>query len=458
MDSNFREGGGGGGERSHEIKVNLYDLSRGLASGLSQNMLGVQLDGIWHTGVVVYGFEYFFGGGIHCLTPAQVIQRYGMVPNQTISLGETLISRDNFHSFLRSPEMERKFNVNSYHLLRNNCNNFSDDVVKFLRGDDKGIPAHITELPNRVMSTPVGRMFLEPMLTNLERSNPFNVEDGHQLEFTETDNSLSWREIREVSLASLMKKHGEELVYFFEEKPTAGFSQSIDCVVDDFLYIGSLERVDQWACSRMKGKKGDPPIGITHVLNLSANESASTESSNWLSSSGEVEYFGVDSLTSQPEDVFDVVTSFIEASLENERKSRCLVFCSQGINESAAAVCSYLLQSDTSQFNIPEIDKEKSLKSVLLFVKSKRKCIYPDLQYLDALISVENEVLGQTSLTRQAVSELHFDSSTSELRKIVTDPVEDIMALGLPGVNETAIEQALDKTKGDINAAINLLL
>ncbi len=55
MDSNFRKGGGSNGEIRQEIKVNLYDLSRGLASGLSQNMLGVQLDGIWHSGVVVYG-------------------------------------------------------------------------------------------------------------------------------------------------------------------------------------------------------------------------------------------------------------------------------------------------------------------------------------------------------------------------------------------------------------------
>lgn len=28
---------------------------------------GKQFEGIWHTGIVVYGYEYFFGGGIHRL-------------------------------------------------------------------------------------------------------------------------------------------------------------------------------------------------------------------------------------------------------------------------------------------------------------------------------------------------------------------------------------------------------
>lgn len=27
-------------------------------------MIGQQVDGIWHTGIVVYGKEYYFGGGI----------------------------------------------------------------------------------------------------------------------------------------------------------------------------------------------------------------------------------------------------------------------------------------------------------------------------------------------------------------------------------------------------------
>ena len=41
------------------MQVYLYDLSQGMARALSQQFLGKQIDGIWHTGIVVYGHEYF---------------------------------------------------------------------------------------------------------------------------------------------------------------------------------------------------------------------------------------------------------------------------------------------------------------------------------------------------------------------------------------------------------------
>lgn len=33
-------------------------------------MIGKQIDGIWHTGIVVYGKEFYFGGGISYDLPA----------------------------------------------------------------------------------------------------------------------------------------------------------------------------------------------------------------------------------------------------------------------------------------------------------------------------------------------------------------------------------------------------
>lgn len=43
----------------YRVQVYLYDLSQGMARALSQQFLGKQIDGIWHTGIVVYGHEYF---------------------------------------------------------------------------------------------------------------------------------------------------------------------------------------------------------------------------------------------------------------------------------------------------------------------------------------------------------------------------------------------------------------
>lgn len=37
------------------VSLRVYDLSRGMARQLSPALLGKQIDGIWHTGVLVYG-------------------------------------------------------------------------------------------------------------------------------------------------------------------------------------------------------------------------------------------------------------------------------------------------------------------------------------------------------------------------------------------------------------------
>lgn len=48
-------------------------------------------------------------------------------------------------SFVYRPE--------TYHLLDHNCNTFSNEVAQFLTG--KGIPSHITNLPQEILNTQV---------------------------------------------------------------------------------------------------------------------------------------------------------------------------------------------------------------------------------------------------------------------------------------------------------------
>jgi hypothetical protein len=71
-----------------------------MAAQMSQALIGKQIDYIPHTGIVVYGVEYFFGGGIQKMPPAQVESTFGLRPVKTEVLGTTDITQDVFHTFL----------------------------------------------------------------------------------------------------------------------------------------------------------------------------------------------------------------------------------------------------------------------------------------------------------------------------------------------------------------------
>lgn len=52
------------------VQLYVYDMTNGVASVMSQMLLGQRIDGIWHTGVVVFGKEWFFGSsGIQSCMP-----------------------------------------------------------------------------------------------------------------------------------------------------------------------------------------------------------------------------------------------------------------------------------------------------------------------------------------------------------------------------------------------------
>jgi hypothetical protein len=147
-------------EEGYRVTLNVYDLSQGLARQLSMSFLGKAIEGIWHTGIVVYGYEYYFGGGIqHC--PAGSTP-YG-TPLKVVDLGLTHVPKDVFEMYLQ--EISPRYLPETYSLLTHNCNNFSNEVAQFLVGAT--IPDYILQLPNEVMSSPMGALML-PMIQNLE--------------------------------------------------------------------------------------------------------------------------------------------------------------------------------------------------------------------------------------------------------------------------------------------------
>ena len=135
--------------------------SDGLAAALSQQLLGKQIEGVWHTSVCCFGKEYWFGHGIQVGIPTHTT--FG-TPKEIKIMGETHVDEALFEQFL--VEVHPRYNVGTYGLLEHNCNNFSDEVCEFLVG--KNIPEHIVKLPNEVMDTPFGAS-IRPMLTMMEQ-------------------------------------------------------------------------------------------------------------------------------------------------------------------------------------------------------------------------------------------------------------------------------------------------
>lgn len=125
----------------------------------------MKTDGIWHTSVVIYGKEIFYGQGVMMASPGTT--QHGQ-PLQVIDIGETYLPEevvteyvDSLRSvytqvlllllFILNP-MSNVFNsAEKYHLLDFNCNTFSNDLCQFLCGEN--IPAHITGLPSDVINT-----------------------------------------------------------------------------------------------------------------------------------------------------------------------------------------------------------------------------------------------------------------------------------------------------------------
>lgn len=146
----------------YKVQLYLYDLSQGMARMLSPSLLGKQIDGIWHTGIVLYSYEYYYGGGIQSAAPGMTMAGK---PQTVIDLGYTDKTPDEFHSFLQS--VSHKYQPENYSLMSHNCNNFSDECSKYLLNTP--IPSYITGLPADALNSPMGQM-LKPMIEQMENN------------------------------------------------------------------------------------------------------------------------------------------------------------------------------------------------------------------------------------------------------------------------------------------------
>ncbi|KAF2646133.1 DUF862-domain-containing protein [Massarina eburnea CBS 473.64] len=144
-----------------DVQLYVYDLSQGLARSLSLQFLGTQIDAVYHTSIVIDNIEYYFGQGVQTCRAGST--HHG-APMEKILLGQTQLPLEVILEYLES--LKTVYTAESYDLFLHNCNNFSNDFAMFLVG--KGIPDHITSLPQTVLNTPFGQM-LKPRLEAMMR-------------------------------------------------------------------------------------------------------------------------------------------------------------------------------------------------------------------------------------------------------------------------------------------------
>ncbi|XP_058444797.1 uncharacterized protein LOC131426236 [Malaya genurostris] len=165
-------------DECNEVVLYIYDLTHGMAAMMSQMLLGRHIEGIWHTAVVVYDREHFFGshGITSCLPGTTVLGQ----PQRKQVIGQTFIPLPVFTDYVRGLA-ESTFRGSRYNLLKHNCNTFSEDLCQFLCG--VGIPKYILDLPQEFLSTPLGQNLL-PLIESLGSGGDPTSNFQYESDFT----------------------------------------------------------------------------------------------------------------------------------------------------------------------------------------------------------------------------------------------------------------------------------
>eukprot|EP00929_Paragymnodinium_shiwhaense_P073548 TRINITY_DN37516_c1_g1_i1.p1 TRINITY_DN37516_c1_g1~~TRINITY_DN37516_c1_g1_i1.p1 ORF type:complete len:661 (+),score=83.24 TRINITY_DN37516_c1_g1_i1:72-2054(+) len=169
------------------VELAMYDISSGIAQWIPSFLLsGHKFDGIWHTGVLVFGKEYWYGGGVFesfiGKTP------FGK-PQRVVSLGKTLRSQRELLRYI-SDELRWEYTPGAYDVFTHNCNCFSNEVVKFLLNDFE-IPEEVRLQPKWAASG-FGVKLLRPLLNR--KLGQFGSEAGSFCYHNIDDLTDEWRE------------------------------------------------------------------------------------------------------------------------------------------------------------------------------------------------------------------------------------------------------------------------
>lgn len=106
---------------------------------------------VYHSGVEVYGSEYYYGGGSSSGTGIAVQKPKSQPRGSKWEYYQSHIICKNINKSRQQvreiiAELRQDWKAKDYHLTKNNCNHFSDTFVKALCGDNYSIPGWVNRL------------------------------------------------------------------------------------------------------------------------------------------------------------------------------------------------------------------------------------------------------------------------------------------------------------------------
>jgi hypothetical protein len=158
-----------------QVQAYVYDVSQGMAATMSMALVGKQVDIVPHTGIVVFGKEYFFGSGPCIGEPGKTVP---VAVSKVIDLGQTSKTCAELEAHINSV-LASEHTPENYSLLHHNCNHYANDVAKFLL-NGKGLPDGIVNIAQEALSTPQGQN-LRMMIENMDKQMRSGIGGGSSL-------------------------------------------------------------------------------------------------------------------------------------------------------------------------------------------------------------------------------------------------------------------------------------
>lgn len=196
--------------RKTAVELVLYDISHGASRLFSKALLGRKFEAIYHSSVLAFGTEFWYGGQIFENQPPIDPGTFGpplsesleqLKPSvynkeiKVVNLGSTLATLHEFRDFLQK-HIKPNYRPENYDVLACNCNHFSDEAVRFLTGN--GIPENVRRLPELVMDTPgvqLIRPFLNRWLSAFQAdSNKAKITPGEKQDESDDEDFQTWEE------------------------------------------------------------------------------------------------------------------------------------------------------------------------------------------------------------------------------------------------------------------------